>query len=85
MAMTVQLELALIVKSTYTAVMNDFIAKLGRQGKAMDTLAGERNDGGDRMATLAEINKLFVCGTWFRKKTTKTLIVPDAENKNEID
>ena len=87
-----ELESTLCVKSTYTIVMGDFNAKLGRGKREGEKYIGTfgigvRNSRGDRMAAMAEANKLFIGNTWFRKKANRrwTWIAPNAETKNEID
>ena len=56
---------ALKKKSTYTVLMGDFNAKIGRScigGKLIGKFClGDRNDRGERLATFAETNRL-VCG-----------------------
>lgn len=51
-------ESTLVVKSTCAVVLGDFNGKLGREGKA----DGGRNN---RMAAVAETNRLFVGHTFF--------------------
>ena len=72
--------------------MGDFNAKLGRGRKPGEKFMGGfgigvRNERGDRLATMAEINRLYFSNTWFRKKANRrwTWIAPNARAKNEID
>lgn len=87
-----QLDSALITRATYTVVMGDFNAKLGRGGRPGERYIGkfgigERNERGSRMVSMVETSKLFVGNTWFKKKAKRrwTWIAPNARTKNEID
>ena len=78
-------------KSTYTIIMGDFNAKLGR-GRPTEKYIGryglkERNERGERLAAMAETKGYFVGNSWFRKKPERrwTWISPNARTKNEID
>ena len=86
------LESTLTIISTYTVVMGDFNAKLGRGRKPGEKFIGGfgigvRNERGDRLATMAETNRLYIGNTWFRKKANRrwTWIAPNAMTKKEID
>ena len=86
-----ELEDSLSQKSTYTVVMGDLKAKIGR-GRADENYIGrygigKRNERGERLATFAETKKLYVGNSWFRKKAKRrwTWIAPNARKKNEID
>ena len=78
-------------KSTYMVIMGDFNAKLGK-GLPDEKFVGpygsnERNDRGERLATMAETLGYYVGNSWFRKKASRrwTWISPNAATKNEID
>ncbi|MFH4978111.1 hypothetical protein AB6A40_004820 [Gnathostoma spinigerum] len=78
-------------KSTYTIVMGDFNAKIGRGKEGEKYIGrqgiGKRNERGERMAMMVETKKLYVGNSWFRKNAKRrwTWIAPNAAKKNEID
>ncbi|MFH4985152.1 hypothetical protein AB6A40_011861, partial [Gnathostoma spinigerum] len=62
-------------KSTYTIVMGDLNAKIGR-GKEGERYIGrqgigKRNERGDRIAMMVETKKLYVGNSWFRKNAKR--------------
>ncbi|EYC20230.1 hypothetical protein Y032_0022g521 [Ancylostoma ceylanicum] len=71
--------------------MGDFNAKLGR-GKSTEKFIGrygikQRNERGEKMATMVESNGYYVGNSWFRKKPSRrwTWISPNSKTKNEVD
>ncbi len=86
-----ELEGALAQKSTYTIVMGDFNAKVGK-GRQDERYTGkfglgERNERGERLVAFAETNKLYIGNSLFKKRPQKrwTWIAPNAQYRNEID
>ena len=78
-------------RSTYTVIMGDFNAKLGR-GRPTETFIGkygskERNERGERLAAMAEAKGYYVGNSWFRKKPARRWmwISSNAEVKNKIE
>ena len=78
-------------KSTYTIVMGDFNAKIGR-GKVDENYIGrygigKRNERGERLATFAETKKLYIGNSWFQKKAKRrwTWVAHNTRKRNEID
>ncbi|XP_029652865.1 craniofacial development protein 2-like [Octopus sinensis] len=86
-----QLDKGLAVKSTYTVVMGDFIAKVGhgRQGEEYvgRFSMGERNEREERLATMAEARRLYIGNSLFGKRERKrwTWISPNSKHRSEID
>ncbi|MFH4973479.1 hypothetical protein AB6A40_000188, partial [Gnathostoma spinigerum] len=86
-----ELDTALQNKSTYTVLMGDFNAKVGRENDVETYIGrhglGTRNIRGERLVTMAESNKLYIGNSWFKKAPTRkwTWITPSARKKNEID
>uniref|UniRef100_A0A8C9U0V1 Endonuclease/exonuclease/phosphatase domain-containing protein n=1 Tax=Scleropages formosus TaxID=113540 RepID=A0A8C9U0V1_SCLFO len=86
-----QLDMMLARKSTYTVVMGDFNAKVGkgRQGERYVGKfgTGERNERGERLVTMAEARKIYIGNSLFKKNSEKrwTWIAPNAAHRNEID
>lgn len=71
--------------SSNTAVMGDFKAKLGSREKVEERYGiGELNDREDRMAAIAETNKLFVSNSWLQTKARRRWIAPNAKSEKEI-
>ena len=86
-----ELQQAENAKSTYTVIIGDFNAKVGR-GRPSEKYVGryglkERNERGERLVAMAESRRLFIGNSWFRKKPSRrwTWISPNSKTKNEID
>ena len=85
------LDRALTTRSTYTVLMGDFNAKVGRKKDGERFVGkygiGERNERGERLVAWAESMEMFIANTWYKKKPKRrwTWISPNAEKKNEID
>ncbi|XP_029636883.2 craniofacial development protein 2-like [Octopus sinensis] len=70
-----QLDKGLAMKSTYTVVMGDFNAKVGHGRQGEEYVGrfgmGERNERGERLATMAEARQLYIGNSLFRKRERK--------------
>lgn len=79
-------------KDYYSIVMGDFNAKVGKKEDIRETCMGncgigQRNDRGDRLIEFAELHRLRITNTFFKKKEHRkwTWKSPNWEHKNEID
>ena len=85
------LEEHLYPKNTFTVIAGDLNAKVGQKVNNEKYIgqhgSSSRNERGDRLATFAETNRLYVMNTFFKKRQGRrwTWISPNNEVKNEID
>lgn len=73
-------------------IIGDFIAKVGSSIKGHESATGkhgigERNENGERLLDVCEINNLVITGTIFPHKPRHkiTWISPDVRTENQID
>ena len=82
---------ALKETTTYTVVMGDFNAKIGKSTLKENNIGkfcrGERNNQGERLATFADTRSLSIANSFYKRKCHQrwTWISPNSEIKNEID